>query len=117
LTTKRILVVDDDATTRLGLSELLTGAGYEPTAVGSFEEANRLAHSDPPDLLVVDIRLGSFNGLQLVFRFPHLPAIVITGHVDPVLEREADQAGATHIRKPIDVTAFLQLVRDKLPAT
>jgi hypothetical protein len=43
-----------------------------------------------------------------------LPAIVITGHVDPVLEREASQAGAAHSRKPIEVKALLQILKDKL---
>jgi DNA-binding NtrC family response regulator len=110
----RVLVVDDEAATRQGLSELLTQAGYACTAVESFHEANHIAQTDPPDLLITDIRLSGYNGLQLVLRFPDLPAIVMTGYADKVLEREAGRAGATYIRKPLNVNELLQLVRDKL---
>ena len=72
------------------------------TAVESFHEADRIARTDPPDLLITDIRLSGYNGLQLVLRFPELPAIVMTGFADPVLERDASQAGATYIRKPFE---------------
>ena len=114
--TARVLVVDDDAATRSGLSELLTQAGYACTAVASVQEAEEIARTDPPDLLITDIRLGGYNGLQLVFRFPDLPAIVMTGYADPVLERDASHAGATYIRKPLNTNKLLQLVRDKVPA-
>mgnify|MGYP001164765328 FL=1 len=110
----RVLVVDDDSATRRGLAELLTDAGYESTAVESFHEADRIARTDPPDLLITDIRLSGYNGLQLVLRFPELPAIVMTGYADPVLERDASQAGATYIRKPLNVDELLRIVRDKL---
>ena len=110
----RVLVVDDDSATRRGLSELLTDAGYESTAVESFHEADRIARTDPPDLLITDIRLSGYNGLQLVLRFPELPAIVMTGYADPVLERDASQAGATYIRKPLNVDELLRIVKDKL---
>ena len=112
----RVLVVDDDSATRRGLSELLTDAGYESMAVESFHEADRIARTDPPDLLITDIRLSGYNGLQLVLRFPELPAIVMTGYADPVLERDAGQAGATYIRKPLNVNELLRIVKDKLLA-
>ena len=111
-----MLVVDDDSATRSGLFELLTWAGYSCTAVESFQEADQIARTDPPDLLITDIRLSGYNGLQLVFRFPDLPAIVMTGYADPVLERDAGQAGATYIRKPLDLNELLQIVREKLHA-
>jgi DNA-binding NtrC family response regulator len=110
----KVLVVDDEAATRQGLSELLTQAGYACTAVESFHKANDIAQADPPDLLITDIRLSGYNGLQLVLRFPDLPAIVMTGYADKVLEREATRAGATYIRKPLNVNELLQLVKSKL---
>ena len=110
----KVLVVDDDSATRSGLFDLLTWAGYACTAVESFHEADHIARTDPPDLLITDIRLSGYNGLQLVFRFPDLPAIVITGYADPVLERDAGQAGATYIRKPLNVNELLDVVREKL---
>jgi DNA-binding response OmpR family regulator len=63
---KRALVVDDDLTTRNGLAEFLADPGFECTAVGSFREAVALLRTLPPDLLITDIRLQEYNGLQLV---------------------------------------------------
>ena len=111
---QRVLVVDDDPATRRGLSELLSEAGYETTAVGSLQEAEHIADTNPPDLLITDIRLSGYNGLQLVVRHPELPAIVMTGYADPVLERDTGNAGALYIRKPFNVSELLRLVKEKL---
>jgi CheY-like chemotaxis protein len=111
----RILVVEDDRTTRVGLMELMREAGYETTAVGTFEEASRILRSSPPDLLITDVRLGPFNGLQLVISSPTpIPAIIITGFADPVLESDARRRGAEYILKPVDPVALLHLVEQKL---
>jgi DNA-binding response OmpR family regulator len=112
-----ILVVDDDRTTRVGLAELLEGAGYHTIPIGSFEEASRLLRTAPPDLLIADVRLGPFNGLQLVISSPTpIPAIIITGFADPVLESDARRRGADYILKPVDPAALLRLVERKLAA-
>ena len=113
----RILIVDDDATTRVGLAELLQQSGYETTSVPSFEQAARLIRTAPPDLLIADVRLGPFNGLQLVISSPTpLPAIIITGFADPVLESDARRRGADYVLKPVDASALLELVEAKLTA-
>ena len=80
----RILLVDDDTATRVGLAELLTNAGYDVRAVPTFEEGLRALRSETPDLLIADVRLGAFNGLQLLVSSPRsVPAIIITGFADP----------------------------------
>jgi DNA-binding response OmpR family regulator len=113
----RVLIVDDDLATRVGLAELLQQAGYDTTAVGSFEEAARLLRSTPPDLLIADVRLGPFNGLQLVISSPTpVPAIIITGFADPVLESDARRRGAEYVLKPVQPAALLDLVEGKLAA-
>ena len=111
---KKVLIVEDDLATRRGLAELLSNEGYDTTAVGSFQDAIRAALIAEPDLLITDIRLHDYNGLQLVMRLAHVPAIVITGHPDRVLEQEAARAGATFVVKPLRATELLQLVKRKL---
>ena len=55
----------------------------------------RFLRAATPDLLIVDIRLGEFNGLQLIMLSrTQIPAIVISGFADPLLQHEARQAGA-----------------------
>ena len=116
----RILVVDDDAGSLRGVVELLKRSGYEATGAGDFDEAKRVLTLDPPDLLIVDIRLGAFNGLHLVVRqraqYPDRPIIVITGFYDSLLEAEATRQGAVYVAKPIEPGAFLEMVAKMLPA-
>ena len=110
-----ILIVDDDRTTREGLAELLEGEGYVVRTAGGFEEAARVLRTAPPDLLIADVRLGPFNGLQLVISNPHpIPSIIITGFADPVLESDARRRGAEYILKPVSPPKLLSLVEQKL---
>jgi CheY-like chemotaxis protein len=110
-----ILIVDDHRVTRLGLAEMLADAGYSVVTTGNFQEARRILREEPPDLLIADVRLGSFNGLQLVISGQkRVPAIVITGYADPVLEAEARRSGADYLVKPFDPERLLTIIRDKL---
>ena len=114
----KVLIVDDDKTTREGLAEFLEEAGYEAVAVGTFEEATRVLRTTPPDLLIADVRLGPFNGLQLVISSPQpVPAIIITGFADPVLEADARRRGADYVLKPVSPARLLDLVAHKLSAS
>jgi DNA-binding response OmpR family regulator len=113
----KVLIVDDDKTTREGLAEFLEEAGYEAVAVGTFEDATRILRTSPPDLLIADVRLGPFNGLQLVISSPQpIPAIIITGFADPVLEADARRRGAEYVLKPVSPARLLDLVAQKLMA-
>jgi CheY-like chemotaxis protein len=60
---------------------VLTRLGYRVVAVDSLDEATRFSKSDLPDLLIVALRLGSFNGLLLLIRMRALesgiPAIIL----------------------------------------
>jgi DNA-binding response OmpR family regulator len=110
-----ILIVDDHRVTRLGLAELLEQAGYSVLTAGTFPDARRILRETPPDLLIADVRLGSFNGLQLVISGPNrIPAIVITGYADSVLEAEARRGGADYLVKPFDPDTLLGIIRQKL---
>jgi DNA-binding response OmpR family regulator len=112
-----ILIVDDDCATRIGLCELLEDAGFECTGAASFHEARARLRTSQPDLLITDIRLDDYNGLQLAIGRPRtMPTIVITAFADPVLEAEATRIGARYIRKPLNPRDFPGLVREMLGA-
>jgi len=113
-----ILVVDDDPATLSGLAALLEGAGYSVSAAADFAEARRRLLSIRPALLIADVRLHDYNGLQLVViaqsLSPAPPAIVTSGFHDPVLEREAQRLGAPLLEKPIDPAHLLALVAERV---
>ena len=114
----RVLVVDDDLATRTGVCELLEQAGYICTAAASFEDAVSVLRTSPPDLLITDIRLDAFNGLQLVIRLGGVtPSIVITGFADPVIEAMVRAEGAGYLVKPIHPAELLREVQAALTAS
>jgi DNA-binding response OmpR family regulator len=113
----RVLIVEDNDATRTGLSELLARAGYRTQSTRSFEEGSRAMRDDPPDLLIADVRLGAYNGLQLLVTSPkRVPTIIMTGFPDPVLEADARHLGAQFILKPVAPDALLSLVEAQLAA-
>jgi len=111
----RVLIVEDNDATLTGLSELLRRAGYDTYATKSFEEGARVMREDAPDVLLADIRLGPFNGLQLLVTSPkRVPTIIMTGYPDPVLEADAVHLGAQFILKPVAPAALLGLIQAQL---
>jgi FixJ family two-component response regulator len=111
----KILIVEDDDTNRAGLVQLLRGAGYDVIGAGTFEQGRQLLNAENPDLLITDLRLEGFNGLQLIITRLHpIPAIVITGFADRILETEAKHLGADYLVKPFLPSALLNLIEEKL---
>ena len=111
------MIVEDDQGTLLGWVELLRAAGYFVTGVSSYEEG-RQELATMPDLLITDVRLGVYNGLQLLMRGrmvnPRLQAIVVTGYADHIVRREAVYLQAEHLEKPVDADRLLQVVDSAL---
>lgn len=101
------------------LTELLSGAGYEVLSAATFEEGKQLADAGNPDLMLIDIRLGDYNGLQLAVRervnHPGRPVIVMTGHSDPVLEAEARRHGAEFVEKPLHPARLIEMIKRMAP--
>ena len=96
----RVLVVDDDEVYLAGIKELLEGAVLQDNA---------------PDLMIIDVRLGAFNGLQLISTGEvRIPAVVVTGFDDPVLRADAQGFGASYLVKPVSPPALLSLIEAKL---
>jgi DNA-binding NtrC family response regulator len=102
---KSLLVVDDDRQVLKYLTDMLRDAGYNTVSAERFADAKALLSDTRPDLLLTDIRLGAYNGLQLAIyaqsRHPGIPIIVLTGYEDPTLRKEASRSGATFLVKPV----------------
>ena len=117
------LVVDDDPFVQDVLARWLAETGRTAMACRTFEEAKAYLAGQSPDLLVTDIRLQGHNGLQLVLllmnKKPDASCVVVTGHDDPVLRREAEHLGARYLLKPFGRGAFLAAIQNgtQLPAT
>jgi CheY-like chemotaxis protein len=116
----RLLVVDPDLESRTAVERALAAAGNFVTCVSGFEQAKQRLLFAPPDLLITALKLGSYNGIQLVLRAhaenPAMPALVLHDVYDPVLEQEAINAGAVYLylTKPADERSVSALVEQLL---
>ena len=107
----RIVVVEVDDADRARLRTLLAEAGHQVTEAGSFHEGRAALLSETADLLVTNVRLGAFNGLQLLLLNPlPLPGVVISRFPDPLLAAEAVRAGAEYLAAPHTPDELLERV-------
>lgn len=119
-TTPRILVVDDEATTRISLAELLRLEGYDVQIAASGEEALALLEQEAPfDLMVVDIKMPGIDGLQLTEavqrRSPNTVIILLTAFGSLETAIQALRRGAhDYLLKPCPVSQILESVRKGL---
>lgn len=110
----RLLVLDDDENALAGLVEMLRDAGYTVTGAPSYDVARQLLAAGAYHLLVTDVRLRGFNGLNLVktcrSAHPDMAVIIISGYEEPLLVMEASRYQAHFVQKPIRPTEFLATV-------
>ena len=115
---KRLVVVDDDRQVLKHLTEILEEAGFDTVACERFVDAKALLSIFRPDLLLTDIRLGAYNGLQLAFyardHHPGLPVVVLTGYEDPTLRDEANRSGAHFLVKPVTRAVLIGTIQKAL---
>jgi DNA-binding response OmpR family regulator len=111
-----VLVVDADLRSVHTLATALRHEGFAVHEAASFAEGKRLWATKTPDVLVVDIRLGQFNGLQLLMRArsdrPDLVAIITCPFADVVLEAETRRFGGTFLIKPVEPWQIVQAVKN-----
>ena len=116
---RRILVVEDDASSRYGLKSLLETEGFQVTEAAALGEADELARRSPPDVLILDITLPDGDGaewLRLLTkkegRVP-FPVIALTGIIADEDTRRIEQAGVSAIlQKPVNLGLLFQALRD-----
>jgi DNA-binding NtrC family response regulator len=81
----RILVVDDEPNVRLVYKEVLGDKGYEVLEAESARETLEILNREPIDLLVLDIKLRSESGLDILQRvtkeFPNIPVVLCSAYV------------------------------------
>jgi DNA-binding response OmpR family regulator len=96
------------------IKSALASAGFTVTGTDNFKDAGNLLIEAPPSMLVTEIRLGAYNGLQLAYRGksmkPPMTIVLTSAYRDPVLERDVARIGATFVLKPVTPRDFLAAV-------
>jgi adenylate cyclase len=111
--TARVLVVDDDAVTRMLVSKKLKKMNSHVIEAKDGMEAFAILRGEPIDFAIVDLEMPTMDGYELLGcirglpRLKHLPVFILTGVPDATSIRRALLSGATSVLfKPIDWTVF-----------
>ena len=103
---KRILVVDDEENTRLGLSKLLSQEGFVVDLAANGSEALEILRRQRFNLVISDINMPDMNGItflrEISRRFPSTNVIMITAYGGVESYLEAMNLGALeYLHKPV----------------
>ncbi len=114
-----VLIVDDDGQLRSSFSKLLAEEGHTVRTAPSGEAGVEEVEKQPPDLVVLDVKLPGISGLEAFERIkkivPGLPVIVMTAYGTTDTAIEATKLGAfDYILKPFDIPAVLELIERAL---
>jgi two-component system KDP operon response regulator KdpE len=111
----RILVVDDDAQILKALRINLAARGYEVFLAQSGPEALDVAARVKPELVVLDLGLPGFSGLQVIGGlrgWTEVPILVVSGRTDSADKVDALDAGADdYVTKPFAIDELLARIR------
>ena len=115
---RKILIVDDSATERHVLKDLLTKAGYDVVASDSAEDAIAKARQVKPDLILMDVVMPGLNGFQAtraISRDPDTRAIPIILCTSKSQETDKiwgmRQGARDYIVKPVDPNELVSKIQ------
>ena len=114
-----ILVVDDEASIRRTLREILEYEDYAVDAASDGEEALNMVQDSTYDLVLLDVKMPKRDGMEVLESLsadrPDLPVVMISGHGTVETAVEATKLGAyDFIEKPPDLNRLLLTVRNAL---
>ena len=114
-----VFIIDDDASVRESIQDLLESLGLRSESFGTAEEFLRSKRPAGPSCLVLDVRLPGVNGLDFQSRLVEagfqIPIIFITGHGDIPMTVKAMKSGAVEfLTKPFLERDLLGAIRQAL---
>ncbi|HXG65188.1 MAG TPA: response regulator, partial [Blastocatellia bacterium] len=97
MSNQRVLIVDDEAPARQGLSELVASWGYETAMAGDGREALERVAEFSPLVVITDVIMPNLDGFQLLHHlrrdYPDIAVILLTGQgsVDAAIRSVKDE--------------------------
>jgi CheY-like chemotaxis protein len=131
MASKRVLIVEDDTSSRTALAELLREEGFDAVAASSGAEALAACREAVPDIVLLDYRLPDTTGLDLIGELRSqeslgCPFLLVSGSSDLEISDSGEPrfrdhaamallAGAAgYIPKPVDLDALLDAMNRAL---
>lgn len=120
MTSKQILVVDDEIGIRELLSEILFDEGYQVHMAENAEQARAFRNEHEPDLVLLDIWMPDTDGITLLKEWVEqdlltMPVVMMSGHGTIETAVEATRIGAVDfLEKPIALQKLLSTIAKAL---
>ncbi len=118
---RKILVVDDDPTTRLLAEQVLREAGYQVYLAQDGQEALRQFYAVRPDLVVLDVVMPHLNGWQtltIIRSLSDAPVLMLTGQAaDEDMVQGLELGADDYLGKPFNPKVLVARVRAALRRT
>jgi DNA-binding response OmpR family regulator len=103
----RVLIVDDDREIARAIGLRLSSVGFKPIMAFDGQQGLKIAQSDPPDAIILDLRMPVMDGFTLLERLQNsvhtrnIPAIILSADAADKARLRALRAGATFfVEKP-----------------
>jgi RNA polymerase sigma factor (sigma-70 family) len=111
-----VFIIDDDASVRDAIADLLRSVGLTVESFGSTQEFLQRERPDVPGCIVLDVRLPGPSGLEFQRTLSnssiHLPIIFISGHGDIPMSVRAMKSGAVEfLTKPVPEQQLLDAIQ------
>jgi CheY-like chemotaxis protein len=118
-----ILIIDDDPAVALTFARMLESEGHDVSRVESAEAGLARVNADPPDAILLDMRMPVMSGLEFLrqlrgdSRLTSLPVGIVTGDyfLNENVLAELETLGAAVRYKPVWMEDLAELLKTLLP--
>lgn len=118
---RTVLIIDDDQDQAHTLAWRLQSQGFETLTANLGRRGMALAHSERPDVVLLDLELPDIDGLKVCEQLTdsaatsNIPVIILSGHDRADVVRQARLAGCHYyLRKPYDPNIVLMAVEQAI---
>jgi DNA-binding NtrC family response regulator len=113
----KVLFVDDEIDFLDTLMKRMKKRGVDVRGVGGGEEALKLLAENPPDVVVLDVKMPGMDGIQTLKeikqRYPQVEVIMLTGHASVDAAITGMELGAfDYLMKPMDIDELHFKIQD-----
>jgi DNA-binding NtrC family response regulator len=114
----KVLVIDDEPSVLSAMEQALKAAGHSVILAGNGAAAIKSYEKEPADLVITDMFMPEFDGIELIghFRrlFANLPIIAVTGHPGNTLDIAKKLGVVAVLQKPFALDELLNAVTEAL---
>ena len=114
----RVLAVDDDPSDLRYVRDTLTQSGYDPIVTADPEEAVRLMEEERPELVLLDLMLPGFDGIELmrdILEVADVPVIFLSAYGrDEVVAGAFEEGAVDYVVKPFSRTELSARIKSAL---